>query len=65
MKRLRLEQRKDEPADQFALRALGMALPRMERDHFIALADYMTARATAERWRYGAFAAGMHTRKEE
>jgi hypothetical protein len=48
MKQLRVEQRKDEPADQFALRALGMAMPRMEPAHFIALAQYMAARAQAE-----------------
>jgi len=50
MKRMRLEQRKGEPADQFALRALGMALPKMHLDHFLALADYMKARADHVRW---------------
>lgn len=48
-KRLRLEQRKGESADMFAIRAFGMALPRMEMDHFLAFADYLTQRANAER----------------
>jgi hypothetical protein len=49
VKRIRLEQRKDEEVDQFVLRAMGMAMPVMPIKHFLALADYMTARAEAER----------------
>jgi hypothetical protein len=51
MKPLRVEQRKNEPADMFILRALAMALPRMEREHFYALAAYMAKRAAAEGYR--------------
>jgi len=35
----------------FILRALAMALPRMEREHFVALAEYMARRGEAERFK--------------
>ena len=43
-KRLRVEQRKDEPADLWALRALSMALPHMDDNQRIAMARWLWAR---------------------
>jgi hypothetical protein len=47
--KLRIEQRKDEPADLFVLRAFSMALPQIEDERALdALWRYMWRRAEAE-----------------
>jgi hypothetical protein len=51
MKQMRIEQHKHEPADMFILRALAMAVPRMDPDQFLALAEYMARRGEAERFK--------------
>jgi hypothetical protein len=48
MKPLRVEQRKNEPADMFLLRAFWAALPRMDQQAKDALWAYLWNRGAAE-----------------
>lgn len=48
MKKLRIEQRKNEPADMFLLRAFATSLPRMDGVARDALWHYLWKRGGAE-----------------
>ena len=48
MKRLRIEQRKDEPADIWCLRAMSMAFPHMDDNQKYAMARWMWDRVSDE-----------------
>jgi len=48
MIKLRVERKKDEPVDIFAMRAFSKALPHMTRSEVIAAAEWIYAKAMAE-----------------